>query len=258
MDYDESIRIMIEFISHHPITVPLTKIPNPKLPLCIPHKEFKHIKIESNALEVKIVPVQQNISLKAIDIAEKPKCLWVQEPTNEEFQSFLNQIRYNGEFKAKEFKKFVVPDLWTILMHLILEGLSGKHGGTGKGRLGIFDDWSDFVNKAHTRHLDLTREQVEYTFISMRQRALRSRLPFTFPSDDETDHTFNPFKEAQKITSTGDVPNSTNVSDDPPPKFKNEEAPKPPTNYDLSDEVMFEDDNTIVGAILIPTAFNIL
>lgn len=33
-------------------------------------------------------------------------------------------------YKAKKFKKNVVSGLWTVLMHFILRGLSGKHGGT--------------------------------------------------------------------------------------------------------------------------------
>ena len=41
--------------------------------------------------------------------------------------------------------------------------------GSSKVRSGIFDkDLSDFVGKAHTRHLELSREQVQYTLISMR------------------------------------------------------------------------------------------
>ena len=52
----------------------------------------------------------------------------MQELTFEEFQTFLNKIGYNGEFKALNFKKSAVPELLTILMHIILSGLSGNHG----------------------------------------------------------------------------------------------------------------------------------
>ena len=47
------------------------------------------------------------------------------------FQTFLKKIGYTEEFKAKKFKKSTVPGLWTVVKHLILRGLSGKHGGTG-------------------------------------------------------------------------------------------------------------------------------
>lgn len=45
---------MIEFISHDPITIPLTKIPNRKLPLRILDKAFERIKIKDDVLEVKV------------------------------------------------------------------------------------------------------------------------------------------------------------------------------------------------------------
>ncbi|CAI9265625.1 unnamed protein product [Lactuca saligna] len=92
----------------------------------------------------------------------------------------------------------------------------------------------------------------------MRQRALRSRLPFTFTSDKETDQALKPFDEAQNITSPGDVPDSTNVSDDPPPNFTCKEALNHPIDDDLSNEVMFEDNNTKIIAISIPSSFNFL
>lgn len=130
--------------------------------------------------------------------------------------------------------------------------------GSGKGKSGNFDNyWSDFVDRDHTRNPGLTREHVEYTIIYMCQRGLWSRLPFTFPSDEETDQVFNPSKEAQK-TSIGDVTESTNVSNDSPHMFTSEIPPTDPTDDDLSDEDMFEDDNTTVGAISIPLAFHSL
>lgn len=66
--------------------------------------------------------------------------------------------------------------------------------------------------------MELTREQVEYVLISMRQCAHQTRLPFTFSNDDETYQAFNPSEEDQKNT-IGDVPNSLTVSYDPPPTF---------------------------------------
>ncbi|CAI9280115.1 unnamed protein product [Lactuca saligna] len=84
-----------------------------------------------------------------------------------------------------------------------------------------------------------------------------SRLPFTFPSDKETDHVFNLSEEAQK-TIIGDVPDFTNVSDDPPPTFTSGESPKPPTDEELLDDLIFEDKNKSIGAIVILPSFNML
>lgn len=44
--------------------------------------------------------------------------------------------------------------------------------------------------------------------------------------------------------------------DDPPPKFTSVEAPKHGAEDYLFNEIMFEDDNTSVGFILVPTTFN--
>lgn len=78
MDYDEFVRIKIEFISHHPIVVPLTKIPNPNVPLRLLHNAFERMKIEDDVLEVKItnnriVLVHKATFLRANGIAENPK-----------------------------------------------------------------------------------------------------------------------------------------------------------------------------------------
>ena len=54
MDYDESIRVMIEFIAHHPISIPLTKVPETALPLHLLHTTFTRIKIDNDVLEFKI------------------------------------------------------------------------------------------------------------------------------------------------------------------------------------------------------------
>lgn len=134
-DYDESIRVMIEFIAHRPIVVPLTKIPDPPIPFSLLHTTFEPIKIHNGTLETKItrdriVPIHKSTFLKAIGVAENPEDFIIQESMTEDFQSFLNHIRYHGEYKAKIFKKSAVLGLWTVLMHFIVQGLSGKHGGT--------------------------------------------------------------------------------------------------------------------------------
>lgn len=56
-------------------------------------------------------------------------------------------------------------------------------------------------------------------------------------------------------TTAGDVPNSTNTFDKPS-MFVSIEDRKLDVKDDLSNEIMFEDENTIVGSILIPTKFN--
>lgn len=73
MDYDEYVRIIAEFISHHPIDVPLTKIPNPDFPLRLFLKTFERVKIENGVLEVRIIDdrimhVHKSIFLKVIGI----------------------------------------------------------------------------------------------------------------------------------------------------------------------------------------------
>lgn len=119
---------------------------------------------------------------------------------------------------------------------------------------------------AHTWPPDHTKEQVEFMLISMRQQALRSRIPFTFPSTEETNQELQPFIDSIKKTLSEDIPtpvNAVNFSpqnfvDDNPSNLSSVEDPKPNSEDDLSDEIMFEEDNPIVGAILIPSTFNLL
>ena len=142
MDFDKPIRVMIEFISHHAIAFPLTKIPYPPIPLRLLHTTFERIKIENAILETKItgnriVLVCKSKFLKAIGIEENHLDFKVHERIIEEFQLFLTHIGYGQEYKAKKFKKSAVLGLWTVLMHFIVSGLSGKHGGTDTLRV----DW---------------------------------------------------------------------------------------------------------------------
>ena len=48
------------------------------------------------------------------------------------------------------------------------------------------------------------------------------------------------------------------IPENDPPTFTSVEVHEPNVEEDLSDEIMFEDDNTSVGVVLIPTAFNLL
>lgn len=45
-NYDYYVRVIIEFISCHPIAVPWTKVPNPNFPPHFPHEAFEQIKIK--------------------------------------------------------------------------------------------------------------------------------------------------------------------------------------------------------------------
>ncbi|CAI9303086.1 unnamed protein product [Lactuca saligna] len=58
----------------------------------------------------------------------------------------------------------------------------------------------------------------------------------------------DPYRNEAAIT--GDVPDLINVSDDPL-KFTGVELPEPNVEDDLSDEIMFDDDNTLAGIILV-------
>ena len=42
----------------------------------------------------------------------------------------MNYIGYTQDYKGKDFKKSVVSGFWTVLMHFIIRGMYGKHGGT--------------------------------------------------------------------------------------------------------------------------------
>lgn len=92
MDFEEPVRVMIEFIAYHPISIPLTKVPEPPLPLTLLHTAFTRIKLDTGILETKIigdriVPIQKSTFLREISVKENhPKGFKVQEPKNEEFQ----------------------------------------------------------------------------------------------------------------------------------------------------------------------------
>lgn len=72
MDHDESIWVMIEFIAHHPISVPLTKILELPIPLRLLHISIDRIKIENDILETwmtsdHIVPAHKSTFCKQLE-----------------------------------------------------------------------------------------------------------------------------------------------------------------------------------------------
>ena len=116
MDFDEPIRVLTEFIAHHPMSIPCTKIPEPPLPFPLLLIAFERFRIHNHVLETKItgdriVPIHKSTFIKAIGVTENPKGFNVLEQSTEEFQQFLNHIGYNQEYKSKEFKKSDVSGL---------------------------------------------------------------------------------------------------------------------------------------------------
>lgn len=89
--------------------------------------------------------------------------------------------------------------------------------------------WEDFINRAYTRHLELTRLQFEATLISMRNRAIQSNLPFVPPTDHVADLEF----------ASGET--QSNIISDSPFKTQPIDGLHSDPNEELYDEVMFAD-----------------
>lgn len=69
---------------------------------------------------------------------------------------------------------------------LISKVATGLIPGSCRGRSCIFyKDWKFFINRDHVLHLELSRDQVEYTLISMHQQEINSLIPFVYPSNEE-------------------------------------------------------------------------
>lgn len=63
----------------------------------------------------------------------------------------------------------------------------------------IFDkDWADFVDRDHLLHPTLSCEQVEFTLISMCQRAISSCIQFLYLSNEEMNQELQPSIDAMK------------------------------------------------------------
>lgn len=155
MDNDESVRVMLEFIFHHPITIPPTKIPNPNFTVVLPLKAFEWFKIDEGVLECKItddriVPYYKETFLRLIGVSSNPKSFKVVKFTSKELQYFLAQIDYKGEFKDKE-----VDFSWHLddIDALDLRGLSGKHGDTDMSKDWLYVVYSIFTYRSNV--LDL-------------------------------------------------------------------------------------------------------
>ncbi|CAI9297625.1 unnamed protein product [Lactuca saligna] len=88
----------------------------------------------------------------------------------------------------------------------------------------------------------------------MRNRAIQSNLPFSTPTDDETN--YEPVSsEISQTTATGEAHNTTIISDDSPPKSPHVEAFQPPSYKEHLTEFMFDDDNAYISALPIFSAF---
>lgn len=118
-------------------------------------------------------------------------------------------------------------------------------------------------------HLELSRERVEYTLISMHQQAISSRIPFVYPTNEEIHQEIEPSIDVvTRIKSSkvcvpdistqsnddviGDAPEQTNVSDDPPPKVMSvKDVPSPDNDDEVLEEIIFEDESTYVVFFLV-------
>lgn len=94
LDYNENLCVILEYISHHLTTIPLSKETNPKFPFRSLLKSFKIMKFKGDILEThlkdyRIVPVIKEIFLKAVWVSPNIEAFTVIEPTIKEFQDFL-------------------------------------------------------------------------------------------------------------------------------------------------------------------------
>lgn len=102
----------------------------------------------------------------------------------------------------------------------------------------------------------------------MCQHALQNHTPFTYPSNAETNEKLLVCIIALKTKTSEEVPNITFVFDDPPLKIYSTkdvhvcififETPKPDDEEDISNKIMFGDDNKTIWAITVPSTFNML
>ncbi|CAI9272491.1 unnamed protein product [Lactuca saligna] len=92
----------------------------------------------------------------------------------------------------------------------------------------------------------------------MRQRAINSRILFVYPSNEEIHQELQSSIDAVKDIQSSELHVLTDILDDPPPKFVSVAyVSSPVVDDEDSEEVVFEDDNTIVGVIHIPSLLNI-
>lgn len=77
-------------------------------------------------------------------------------------------------------------------------------------------DWADFVDEAYIMHPDLSREQVEYSFISMHQREIKSRIPFVYLSNEEIHQDLQPSFDVVKAIKSLELHVPDDIVNDPP------------------------------------------
>lgn len=94
----------------------------------------------------------------------------------------------------------------------------------GEGQSSIFkNDWIDFVDRDHSIHIELIREKLEYTFLSMQKCAIQSRIPFTIPPNVDADQVLYSYIVTMMKNQSVDVSNQNHIVDDPPRKEDVEE-----------------------------------
>lgn len=109
-----------------------------------------------------------------------------------------------------------------------MDATTGSISTTDKGQLGATNSWDDLIDKAHKRHPDLTRAQVESTITSMRKRASQSNKPVIIPTDGEAD---------QEHT-TGET------------QATNQATQFTPSDEEISEEMLFDEEG--VNVIITP------
>ena len=144
-DYESHIRVIIEFLSKHPLSVPLTKSPSnfPNRLLELAHDHLKYIK-ETDAIKVAVThrryaPITKSIFLRAIAVPQNPESFTLIKPSDDDLLSFIQDVRYTGTLDngLPDFKKSFIFPHRQVSMHLLMKSLSGKTGGTDQ----IGRDW---------------------------------------------------------------------------------------------------------------------
>lgn len=86
--------------------------------------------LECKIIEDKFVPTSKEMFLRAIRFPIIQNVFVLLNLWNSSVEVFFNQIGFKGTYKSKEIEKSIVPKIWKILMHILMNGLSGKNGGS--------------------------------------------------------------------------------------------------------------------------------
>ena len=134
--------MIIEFLSKHPLSFPLTKSPTnfPNRLLELAHDHLKYIKdddtIEVRVTNLRYAPITKSIFLRAIGVPENPESFTLEKPSDDDLLSFIQQVGYSGTLEKglPDFKKPFISLHWQVILHLFIKSLSGKTGGTDQNQ----------------------------------------------------------------------------------------------------------------------------